>query len=229
MPWRLASMRHYRHTRCSGGADTSSFTSQKSVIGSSSPVNTSFGYACRPREIRKAVHHLQLVPEEVLAQHWVEFDPSEPIGIVEELLSVALSIQRLEPGVLGRERALQLTEADPHTKTHTEYEGQEALRDAFAIAGLEPLLKEALEARRQALEIGRQRMRCNALHEQMEEQEGAQRAEWLASIDELTPGGFDLLTMTALHPTRTFRAIMVTQMRYNSVTKEGHDDDDWSA
>jgi hypothetical protein len=52
-----------------------------------------------------------------------------------------------------------------------------------------------VETRRQELVAERRRMR-----EQMEQQEGAQAAAWLQGIDDLSPGSFDLLTVTVFYP-----------------------------
>jgi len=128
----------------------------------------------------------------LLARYVVNTDPT---SIIEELLPVALPLYPLEPEVLGWERALALADADPGAQTRTEAEVQEALRDAFALPGLEALLEDAVEARRQALAAERGRMR-----EQMHAHQGAQPAEWLAGSDDLAPGSFDLLTVTVLFP-----------------------------
>jgi len=60
---------------------------------------------------------------------------------------------------------------------------------------LERLLDDAVEARRQELVAERYSMR-----RQMEEREGTQTAEWMRGIDDLSPGSFDLLTVTVLFP-----------------------------
>ncbi len=71
----------------------------------------------------------------------------------------------------------------------------EALRDALTLPGLEALLEGAVEARRQALEEERRRMRA-----QLALEEGARPATWLAGSDDLAPGSFDLLTVRMLYP-----------------------------
>ena len=126
----------------------------------------------------------------LLARYVVNTDP---VSIIEELLPVAVPVYRLEPEALGCKRALALTEAEPSAQTRTDAEVQEALQDAFALPGLEPLLEAAVEARRQTLAAERRRMR-----EQMGTHKTAQPAEWLAGIDDLAPGSFDLLTVTVL-------------------------------
>jgi hypothetical protein len=78
-------------------------------------------------------------------------------------------------------------EEAPHEK--------ETLADALAIEGLERLLAEAVEHRRQQLVAERRNMR-----EQMEGCEGMQTAEWLQVIDDLSRGSFDMLTMTVYYP-----------------------------
>ena len=52
-----------------------------------------------------------------------------------------------------------------------------------------------MEARRQELVIERRGMR-----KQMEQRKDAQIAEWLEGIDNLSPGSFDMLTVTVLFP-----------------------------
>jgi hypothetical protein len=72
---------------------------------------------------------------------------------------------------------------------------REVLTDALTIRGLERLFGDAVEARRRELVAERQRMR-----DQMEQRESAQAAGWLEGIDDLSPGSFDLLTVTVLFP-----------------------------
>jgi len=122
--------------------------------------------------------------------------PSEiraELQLLEELLPVAVSVYGDKP--LDAEATRRLLHAMPSPETRTEAEVQEALADALAIERLEPLLEDAVEARRQALVAERQRMR-----QQMEQQGGTQAAEWLQGIDDLSPGNFDLLTVTILFP-----------------------------
>jgi hypothetical protein len=57
------------------------------------------------------------------------------------------------------------------------------------------MLRSAVERRRGALVQERQRMR-----EQMERQQNALSAGWLHGIDDLSPGSFDLLTITIYYP-----------------------------
>jgi hypothetical protein len=60
-----------------------------------------------------------------------------------------------------------------------------------------------VEARRQELVAQRRNMRQSfeeAQDRQMEQQAGMQTAEWLKGIDDLSPGSFDLLTVTVLFP-----------------------------
>lgn len=52
-----------------------------------------------------------------------------------------------------------------------------------------------MEAQRQELVAERRSMR-----RQMEQRGDAQAAEWLRGIDDLSPGSFDLLTVTVLYP-----------------------------
>jgi hypothetical protein len=91
----------------------------------------------------------------------------------------------------------------PSAETRIEAEVRESLADALAIEGLDALLEGAVEARRQELVAERRNMRQSfdqAQDRQMEQREGAQAAEWLRGIDDLSPGSFDLLTVTVLFP-----------------------------
>ena len=127
---------------------------------------------------------------------------TEPTSIVEELLPVAVPVYGGEWSVLngqhsavsGKE-AQRLWEVRPSAETRTESEVREVLTDALTIKGLERLLDDAVEARRRELVAERRSMK-----QQMEQREGAQAAEWLQGIDELSPGSFDLLTVTVLWP-----------------------------
>jgi hypothetical protein len=129
---------------------------------------------------------------------------TEPASIIEELLPVAVPIygdQRASeacpskacPAISGQ--VAQVLNARPSSQTRAEAEVREALSDALAIEGLERLLQDAVEARRQALVAERQRMR-----QQMEATGGAQTAAWLRGIDDLSPGSYDLLTVTVFFP-----------------------------
>jgi hypothetical protein len=119
---------------------------------------------------------------------------TEPVSIVEELLPVAVPVYGGDPLPAGATRRLLSVRASAETRT--EGEAREALADALNAEGLEVLLANAVEARRQELVTERRGMR-----EQMEQREGAQMAEWLGGIDDLSPGSFDLLTTTILFPT----------------------------
>ena len=60
-----------------------------------------------------------------------------------------------------------------------------------------------MEARQQELVAERRSMKQpldKAQDRQMEQREGAQTAEWLRGIDDLSPGSFDFLTVTVLWP-----------------------------
>ena len=64
-----------------------------------------------------------------------------------------------------------------------------------AIEGLEGVLGEAVEKRRQDLVAeGR------SMNQQLKQREGTQTPEWLQELDDLPPRGFDLLTVTVLWP-----------------------------
>jgi len=126
---------------------------------------------------------------------------TEPTSIVEELLPVAVPIYGDEP--LDAEATRWLLEVSPSPETRTEAEVREALADVLAIEALETLLEDTVEARRRELAAERRGMRESfdqAQDRQMEQREGAQAAEWLRGIDDLSPGSFDLLTVTVYYP-----------------------------
>ncbi len=118
---------------------------------------------------------------------------TEPTSIVEELLPVAVPVYG--GGPLDAEAARRRLRVTPSSETRTEAEVREALADALAIEGLEELLEDTVETRRQELVAERRNMK-----RQMEQREGAQTAEWLRGIDDLSPGSFDLLTVTVYYP-----------------------------
>jgi len=120
---------------------------------------------------------------------------TEPASIVEELLPTALPMYSNQPSIVSRQQASRLLAAQPSAQTRTASEVQEALTDALAIEGLDGLLESAVEDRRRELAAERRRMQ-----DQMQEKEGSQPAEWLQGIDDLSPGSFDLLTVTVLFP-----------------------------
>jgi len=96
---------------------------------------------------------------------------------------------------LDGEATHRLLRVSPSSGTRTEAEVQEALANALVIEELETMLHGAVEARRQHLATDRRTMR-----EQMEQRGGAQTAEWLRGIADLSPGSFDLLAVTVLFP-----------------------------
>ncbi|MBN1978380.1 MAG: DEAD/DEAH box helicase [Anaerolineae bacterium] len=116
-----------------------------------------------------------------------------PVSIVEELLPVAAPVYGDNP--LPAEATRRLLGVRPGSEIRTDVEAREALVDALGAEGLRILLENAVETRRQELVAERRGMR-----EQMEQREGAQTAEWLGGIDDLSPGSFDLLTTTILFP-----------------------------
>jgi superfamily II DNA or RNA helicase len=126
----------------------------------------------------------------VLARYVVN---TEPTSIVEELLPVAMPVYGSQP--LGVEATRRLFRVTPTSQTLTGAEARETLADALAIEGLEELLEQAVERRRQELAAERRGMR-----KQMEERADTQAAEWLRGIDDLSPGNFDLLTATVYYP-----------------------------
>jgi hypothetical protein len=126
----------------------------------------------------------------LLARYVVNTDPT---SIIEELLPVAVPVYGDE--LLDPQATRRLLGAKPVPQTRTAAEVQESLKEALSIAGLEELLGAAVETRRQALIAERGTMR-----EQMQARQGAQMAEWLQGIDDLSPGSFDMLTVTVYCP-----------------------------
>ncbi|MFW6115918.1 MAG: helicase-related protein, partial [Chloroflexota bacterium] len=120
---------------------------------------------------------------------------TEPTSIVEELLPVAVPVYGLGPEFVAGDPAKPLLDPQRSGQTRTEGEVAEVLRDALDMPELESLLEGAVETRREELVAERSRMR-----DQMEGREGSQPGEWLEGIDELAPGSYDLLTVTALFP-----------------------------
>jgi len=126
----------------------------------------------------------------LLARYVVNTDPT---AIVEELVPVAVSVYG--GTLLDGEATRRLLRATPGAETRTENEVREALADALAIEGLEALLAEEIERRREELVSERRGMKQQLAHV-----EGAQPAEWLEGIDDLSPGSFDMLTLTVYYP-----------------------------
>jgi hypothetical protein len=118
---------------------------------------------------------------------------TEPTSIVEELLPVAVPVYSGEP--LDAEETRQLLQVSLSSETRTEGEVRETLSDVLGIEGLECLLEDTVETRRRELVAERRSMR-----QQMEQREGAQAAEWLRGIDDLSSGSFDLLAVAVLYP-----------------------------
>ena len=120
---------------------------------------------------------------------------TDPTSIVEELLPVGIPVYSDQQPVNGGETVQRLLQPRRSSQMRTEAEVQETLTDALAIEGLDERLERVVETRRRELVTERRGMR-----EQMEQREGARAAEWLAGIDDLLPGSFDLLALTVLLP-----------------------------
>jgi hypothetical protein len=162
------------------------------VVGASAPLHygrTAYVVTPDVDEVT-AVFHL-------LARYVVNTDPT---SIVEELLTVAVPVYSLEAEPITGDAVVPLLNPEVSQQTRTEGEVREVLSDALGILDLGNLLEGAVEERRQELLAERRRMRCRALHSQMEQQKGSQPAEWLEGIHDLAPGSFDLLTVTVLFP-----------------------------
>ncbi|MBN1814789.1 MAG: hypothetical protein JXA14_23320, partial [Anaerolineae bacterium] len=118
---------------------------------------------------------------------------TEPTSIVEELLPVAVPVYGGAP--LDRAATRRLLRASPTAEIRTEVEVKETLVDALGIEDLDGVFARAVEARR--LELAAERY---SMKQQMEGREGAQAAEWLVGIDNLSRGSFDLLAVTCYYP-----------------------------
>jgi superfamily II DNA or RNA helicase len=118
---------------------------------------------------------------------------TDPTSIVEELLPVAVPLYGGQP--LGRAAIQRLLRVTPTAETRTELEVTETLAGALGIEALERWFGDAVERQREELAAERQ-----AMKRQMEGRDGVQGAEWLQGIDDLSPGSFDLLTLTVHYP-----------------------------
>jgi len=125
----------------------------------------------------------------LLARYVVNTDPT---AIVEELVPVAVPVYG--GATLDGEATARLLGATPGAETRTEDEARETLADALAIEGLQALLAQEIERRRQELVSERRSMK-----QQLAQVEGSQPAEWLEGIDDLSPGSFDMLTLTVYY------------------------------
>ena len=133
----------------------------------------------------------------LLARYVVNTDPT---SIIEELMPVAVPVYGTFPSgdggePLGRAATQRLLRATPTAETRTGSEVREALVDALGSGTLERQFGDVVERRREDLAAER-----HAMKEQMLGREGAQAADWLQGIDDLSPGSYDLLTITILFP-----------------------------
>ncbi|MGC9523585.1 MAG: helicase-related protein, partial [Anaerolineae bacterium] len=120
---------------------------------------------------------------------------TEPTSIIEELLPVAVPVYEVEPSAFSRQRSAGLAKATASSQTRTEGYVHEVLEEALRVPGLNGLLADAVEDRRAELVAERR-----AMAEQMASDAQGQPAAWLAGIDDVARGTFDLLTVTLLLP-----------------------------
>jgi hypothetical protein len=113
---------------------------------------------------------------------------------------VAVAIYSEVPTILDEQTSAQLAAATATSRTRASAEVQEALHDALSIAGLDDLLRDAVEARRQVLVAERQRMPRHAVEQPRGGHAPSAPAAWLAGIVDLAPGRHDLLAVTVLYP-----------------------------
>jgi len=113
---------------------------------------------------------------------------TQPPQILEDLLTVAIPLYGDKP--MTEEETRSLLTASPAAGTVTSEEAREALNDALMRLDLDHLFSGQIEARRQALEADRRRLR-----EVLQRQAG-----WLEGADRLSVSSWDLLTVKVLWP-----------------------------
>lgn len=112
-----------------------------------------------------------------------------PAAIVEELIPAAWPLYGETAWPDSETR--HLLRSQPSAQTRTADEVHEALTEALALEALPHLFAQAVEARRQVLVAERQTMLAR-----LQQRE----AEWLTGLDDLSPGTYDVLTLTILFP-----------------------------
>jgi len=95
---------------------------------------------------------------------------------------------------LPDDRARALTRPALSKQTRTEPEVREALEDAATIEGRDDYFARAIEKRRRQLVQERQKM----LDRMRRHSESDALAPWLDGLDDISPGTFDVLTVTIL-------------------------------
>ncbi len=116
-----------------------------------------------------------------------------PTGIIEELVPVAVPVFGGE--ALSAEATRRLLQPQLSAATRTQMEVQEALEDTLLNEQLTACFNQAVDTRRQMLVTEREAMLAR-LHARP----GAHEAEWLHGLADLSPGTFDVLTMTIFFP-----------------------------
>jgi len=124
----------------------------------------------------------------LLARYVVD---TAPTGIIEELVSVAVPVFGGE--ALPESDTRRLLQPQLSAATRTQLEVQEALEDTLLNEQLTDFFNQAVDARRQTLVTEREAMLAR-LHARP----GAHEAEWLQGLDDLSPGTFDVLTVTIM-------------------------------
>ena len=112
---------------------------------------------------------------------------TKPPQILEDLLTLALPVYGDQP--FDNETTVRLWNAIPAAGTLTIAEQQEVLAEALQRADLTGHIEAQLETRRQALIAERQSLRASL-----------QEASWLAGVDEIAVGSWDLLAVKVLWP-----------------------------
>jgi hypothetical protein len=113
---------------------------------------------------------------------------TNPPQILEDLLTLAAPLY--SEGILDETAVGRLLEARPAPGTVTPGEAREVLSNALGRSDLEQLFATSVEARRQALEADRRRLR-----EELQRQAG-----WLEGADHLSVSSWDLLSVKVLWP-----------------------------
>ncbi len=116
-----------------------------------------------------------------------------PTAIIEELVPAACPLYGNV--ALAAAEAQRLLRSQLSAQTRTQMEVQENLEDALAIENLAGVFTQTVEARRSELVAERQAMLVR-----LQERPGAHEAEWLHGLDDLSPGTYDVLTVTIVFP-----------------------------
>lgn len=113
---------------------------------------------------------------------------TQQVQILEDLLTVGVPLYG--EGLISAEAVNALLNARPASGTITPGEARQAIQDALQRPDLEALMRQGLEARRQALESDRLELR-----QQLQRQAG-----WLEGVEQLALSSWDMLAVKVLWP-----------------------------